>query len=216
MPTKNPNPHGFPTAEKGCFLGLLQMMLAVFLVSTGDGYRGIYWKGEGNNHRTPSLFIHPNSTTVSFRASTTRAREAWNTFETPLPIGRWCHVAVASRGDGLMVLCAQPPPSLCFCCFTRVEADQAGAGLLWCSYIDGFIDTVFGFADALVANEGPLYIGRDVSNPGLEGLVAGVDYSAAFLPPKEVGCLANIALVRVSVRFLLVCIYWPNLCVSSP
>jgi hypothetical protein len=48
------------------------------------------------------------------------------------------------------------------------------------------MDSVFAFADPLVANDGPLYIGRDVSNPGMEGLVAGIDYTAAFLPPKEV------------------------------
>jgi hypothetical protein len=92
-----------------------------------------------------------------------------------------------------------------------VQADQAGAGL-WCSYIDGYIDTVFGFADPLVANEGPLYIGRDLSNPGIEGMVAGVDYSAAFLPPKEVGSLADISPVRVSVALPVGLYFLTHLC----
>ena len=99
--------------------GRVQLMIAVYLVSTADGYRGIYWKGDGNDHRTPSLFIHPNSTTISFRASTTERKEAWNIFNTPLPIGLWCHVTVASRGDGMVVLYAHSSPSPVYDAWTR-------------------------------------------------------------------------------------------------
>jgi hypothetical protein len=52
--------------------------MAVFLLHEPDheGYRGIFWKGFGNNHRTPSAWLVPKSNRVTFRVSTTSAREA--------------------------------------------------------------------------------------------------------------------------------------------
>ena len=42
-------------------------------------HRGIFWKGFGNNHRTPSAWLIPNENRVTFRVSTTAAREVWGT-----------------------------------------------------------------------------------------------------------------------------------------
>ena len=45
-----------------------QIMLAVFLVNDATGkHRGIFWKGDDNAHRTPSMWLLPNDARVTFR-----------------------------------------------------------------------------------------------------------------------------------------------------
>ena len=40
-------------------------------------FRGILWKGEGNSHRTPSLFLKPDSMELTMRVHTSRRADAW-------------------------------------------------------------------------------------------------------------------------------------------
>lgn len=42
-------------------------MLALFLINARDGFRCVFWKGSSNSHRTPSMWLIPNDTRVTFR-----------------------------------------------------------------------------------------------------------------------------------------------------
>ena len=56
----------------------------------------------GNNHRTPSAWLTPNTNRVTYRISSTSAREVWGTSNASLPTRRWCHVTFSVGQDRLM------------------------------------------------------------------------------------------------------------------
>ena len=74
--------------------------MRVFLTHdpTHDAYVGLFWKGRGNDDRTPSAWLAPGSTLVTFRVSTTVSTEVWGTADTPLPVREWCHIALSVDG----------------------------------------------------------------------------------------------------------------------
>ena len=74
--------------------------MRVFLTHdpTHDAYVGLFWKGRGNDDRTPSAWLAPGSTLVTFRVSTTVSTEVWGTGVTPLPVREWCHIALSVDG----------------------------------------------------------------------------------------------------------------------
>ena len=74
--------------------------MRVFLTHdpTHDAYVGLFWKGRGNDDRTPSAWLAPGSTLVTFRVSTTVSTEVWGTANTPLPVREWCHIALSVDG----------------------------------------------------------------------------------------------------------------------
>ncbi|KAK3285386.1 hypothetical protein CYMTET_7010 [Cymbomonas tetramitiformis] len=143
--------------------------LAVFLTASHTGsFRGIFWKGEHNAHRTPSMWLLPEEPKVTFRLSTTTTTEAWGTSQARLPVGRWCHLAVASRGDGLVLL-----------------------------YVDGVLDIAISLLGAPVGNDGPLWLGRDKTMRGMEGAIAKVSLFPRQLAHHEVAQTAANALASL-------------------
>ena len=144
--------------------------MAVFLTHEPDhdGYRGIFWKGFGNNHRTPSAWLVPKSNRVTYRVSTTSAREVWGTSAAALPTRRWCHLAFSLDADGLMRF-----------------------------YVDGLLDSVVEIVGDPVANAGPLYVGKDMSQPGVRAFIAHLQMHTFALADEDVQQAAAHALRAV-------------------
>jgi hypothetical protein len=99
-----------------------------------DQFRGIFWKGRGNQDRTPSAWLTPRTNRVTFRASTTGAREVWGTTKRSIPVRRWTHIAFTLGPDRLMKL-----------------------------YVDGQLDSAVETVGIPVANDGPMYVGKDMT-----------------------------------------------------
>eukprot|EP00959_Pyramimonas_sp_CCMP1952_P110531 2312395-Pyramimonas_sp.AAC.1 len=47
---------------------------------------------------------------VLLQVSTANMPEAWGTSLSALPVGQWTHLALASRGDGMLILCVSNRP----------------------------------------------------------------------------------------------------------
>ena len=143
--------------------------MAIFLLHEADheGYRGIFWKGFGNNHRTPSAWLVPKSNRVTFRVSTTSAREVWGTSSGSLPTRRWCHLAFSLGVDRIMRF-----------------------------YVDGQLDSMVEVVGDPMANDGPLYVGKDMSQLGMRGFVTSVQMHTFALEDEDVQHAAATALRR--------------------
>ena len=122
-----------------------------------DQFRGIFWKGRGNQDRTPSAWLTPRTNRVTFRASTTGAREVWGTTKRSIPVRRWTHIAFTLGPDRLMKL-----------------------------YVDGQLDSAVETVGIPVANDGPMYVGKDMTQPGIVGFVHGVSMHAHALREEDV------------------------------
>ena len=76
--------------------------MSVFLLDDPDvrhGYRALFWKGLAADDRTPSAWLVPGSNRITFRVSTTRAKEVWGTSAGAIPARRWAHVAFSLDAD---------------------------------------------------------------------------------------------------------------------
>ena len=122
-----------------------------------DQFRGIFWKGRGNDDRTPSAWLVPRTNRVTFRVSTTHAKEVWGTTKRSIPVRRWTHIAFTLGPDRLMKL-----------------------------YVDGYLDSAVETVGVPVANDGPMYVGKDMTQPGMVGFVHGMSMHSHALDMEDV------------------------------
>ena len=95
--------------------------MSVFLLDDPDvrhGYRALFWKGLAADDRTPSAWLVPGSNRITFRVSTTRAKEVWGTSAGAIPPRRWAHVAFSLDADDRAAAVA------------RLREDEVGGRLL--------------------------------------------------------------------------------------
>ena len=140
--------------------------MSVFLTHepTHDGHVGLFWKGRGNDDRTPSAWLAPGSTRVTFRVSTTASTEVWGTAKTPLPVREWCHIAFSVDGRIMRF------------------------------YVNGVLDAAAETNGDVVSNDGHLHVGKDPANPGLAGFVGSVQMHALALRDEDVQQMAARAM----------------------
>ena len=69
------------------------MMWLLLLEDSTGAYRSIIYKGTGNAHRTPSLWLLPHSRQLTFQLTTTRAHEDFGVSTGTLPLCSWTHIA---------------------------------------------------------------------------------------------------------------------------
>jgi TPR repeat protein len=140
--------------------------MRVFLTHdpTHDAYVGLFWKGRGNDDRTPSAWLAPGSTLVTFRVSTTVSTEVWGTANTPLPVREWCHIALSVDGRIMRF------------------------------YVNGVLDVAVETNGDVVSNDGNLHIGKDPANPGLSGFLGAVQMHALALRDEDVQQMAARAM----------------------
>ena len=122
-----------------------------------DQFRGIFWKGRGNDDRTPSAWLIPRTNRVTFRVSTTHAKEVWGSTKRSIPVRRWTHIAFTLGPDRLMKL-----------------------------YVDGYLDSAVETVGIPVANDGPMYVGKDMTQPGMVGFVHGMSMHSHALREEDV------------------------------
>ena len=128
-------------------------------VASIDAHRGIFWKGGASGDRTPSAWLIPHSNRVTYRVSTSSAEEVWGTSAAALPTRRWVHLAFSVGADRIMRL-----------------------------YVDGKLDSAVEIVGEVVANDGPLYLGKDAHLTGINAFIASVQMHAHALE-DEVGVL---------------------------
>jgi len=140
--------------------------MRVFLTHdpTHDTHVGLFWKGRSNDDRTPSAWLAPGSTHVTFRVSTTLSTEVWGTANTPLPVRQWCHIALSVEGAIMRF------------------------------YVNGALDAAVEILGEVVANDGNLHVGKDPANPGLRGFVGAVQMHALALRDEDIQQMAARAL----------------------
>ena len=140
--------------------------MRVFLTHdpTHDAHVGLFWKGRGNDDRTPSAWLAPGSTLVTFRVSTTVSTEVWGTANTPLPVREWCHIALSVDGRIMRF------------------------------YVNGALDAAVETNGDVVSNDGNLHLGKDPANPGLSGFLGAVQMHALALRDEDVQQMAARAM----------------------
>jgi len=140
--------------------------MRVFLTHdpTHDAHVGLFWKGRGNDDRTPSAWLAPGSTLVTFRVSTTVSTEVWGTANTPLPVREWCHIALSVDGRIMRF------------------------------YVNGALDAAVETNGDVVSNDGDLHLGKDPANPGLTGFLGAVQMHALALRDEDVQQMAARAM----------------------
>ena len=140
--------------------------MRVFLTHdpTHDAHVGLFWKGRGNDDRTPSAWLAPGSTLVTFRVSTTVSTEVWGTANTPLPVREWCHIALSVDGRIMRF------------------------------YVNGALDAAVETNGDVVSNDGDLHLGKDPANPGLSGFLGAVQMHALALRDEDVQQMAARAM----------------------
>lgn len=142
----------------------IAMSLFITTDPTHDEHVGIFWKGFGNDDRTPSAWLVPGSTFVTFRVSTQTSTEVWGTSNKELPIRRWTHIAFSLENRIMRF------------------------------YVDGLLDSAVETPDDVVTNSGNLHLGKDPNNPGFQGFIADVKMHSFALADEDVQQVAAHAL----------------------
>lgn len=127
---------------------------------TGD-FRALMHKGHGDDNRTPSVWLLPNDMRLALRVSSAVQANLGAESVGALPLRTWTHVAL-------------------------VLSNSTAAGLSWDLYLNGELDVHLQFGDAVLANDGPLRLGRDSWERGTRALVSGVSVWGVALSPAHV------------------------------
>ncbi len=147
--------------------------LSVYLTrGPSGGYRGILFKGTKNAHRTPSMWLLPDSNQVTFRIKDVRDDEVWYTSRREVALDRWTHL-------GLTVAPAA----------AEDEEDGGsgdGFGYVMSLFVDGELDSKIELVHAPMANLGPLHVGKDVSRgKGMAGLISQLEIGSEVVTRRE-------------------------------
>ena len=134
-------------------------------------YRGLFFKGDKNAHRTPSIWLLPNSNHITYRVMSKQGSEVWYTSSVELPLFEWTHIvlSVNPRRDASPGLEA------------KTEADDDSKYVM-SLYVNGEKDSEIEMAGAPIVNTGALHIGRDVTNLGMSGLLSQLEVGKMISP----------------------------------
>lgn len=131
--------------------------------SAGGTWRSIAHKGSDNDQRTFALWIEPTQRVLHARISTTADVNEGLNGTTPLPIGRWFHVAYVKQGGELRV------------------------------YLDGNADGRTSLSAGVVPNTGPVYFGKDPWYAGFDGMLDDIRIYRVALSDDSVRTVASAA-----------------------
>jgi hypothetical protein len=129
---------------------------------SGD-FRSLLHKGTvGDDNRTPSAWLMPNDMRLAIRVSTSAEANLGTESVRELPLQRWAHIAFV---------------------FTN---SSDGSAFELTLYVDGALDCSLKFRSAVLANDGPLRLGRDIWERGTRMLVSEVKVFAQALTESAV------------------------------
>ena len=128
---------------------------------SADGdWRSIAHKGSSDDQRTFAMWIEPTRRVLHARISTTADFNEGLNGTTPLPLGRWFHVAYVKQGGELRV------------------------------YLDGNVDARTSLSADVVSNTGPVYFGKDPWFAGFDGMLDDIRIYRAALSDDSVQAIA--------------------------
>eukprot|EP00899_Mesostigma_viride_P027807 jgi/Mesvir1/8210/Mv12501-RA.1 len=160
------NPHMIPNEQLPALEpdgATFTIAAAIFILGRpSESFRTIFWKGQHNNDRTPSMWLMPGGNRVTYRVSTASAHDVYGESVAELPSHEWCHLALTCDESRVLSL-----------------------------YINGELDSSIGIRGAIIANNGSLHVGKDPTWPGLEGFMAQLLFIRTALTPNDVAHMAS-------------------------
>ena len=165
----------------------ISMWIFIAEDSTGT-HRGIFYKGPipSDGHRTPSVWLLPDSRQISIRFSQEDNMDAGVTVEKELPLSSWVHMAfvfqnfISDVGNNLSLVSQEEAMP-----HTPKQQPPAKHFIVDC-YIDGAREVHLEALAPVLRNDGDLHIGRDPWMHGVKGLLTGLKVYSHFLSSSEV------------------------------
>jgi len=152
-------------------LGSWSLSLWVFLTedSTGD-FRTLFFNGDGEGQqRTPSAWWKPDERRLVLRVSTNASADVGLDSDEELPLNRWVHVGFT------FVNCSQAAASgmarVPTACPRNLTAADSWS-YSYSFYVNGLLDTEVRIREPVVANAGPLHVGKGPWTDGMQGFVS--------------------------------------------
>jgi Tc toxin complex TcA C-terminal TcB-binding domain/Concanavalin A-like lectin/glucanases superfamily/ABC toxin N-terminal region/Bacterial Ig domain len=130
-----------------------------FWLNLRQGYtserRSIVHKGNTDAQRTLAVWMQPNDNHIYYRISTESDSNEGGISSAEIQPNTWTHIAYIKSGRRLQL------------------------------YIDGEFDSEVSLAGASVSNDGPLYLGKDPWNPGINGSIDDIQIYGSALSEQS-------------------------------
>ena len=155
--------HGIagPRGEDGTTAWTLTFWAWIWDGPTGE-FRTLFHKGDGGDNRTPAAWLLPNDMRLALRVSSATQANLGTESLTQLPIRQWVHLAFMFRNS------------------TNSSSFQLEY------YVNGELDCSLQFNEPVLANGGPLRLGRDTWERGTRMLVSDVKVFAQRLQHSSI------------------------------
>lgn len=149
----------------------------VFLLEDSVGaWRTVLGKGDTIDHHTPTVLLWPNERKLDARVSLEEGGGTSVTSRGELPLKRWTHIAVSCEGGVLRL------------------------------YLNGMLESEQVVASPVLANTGPLRIGKDPWRAGSRMYLDDLRVFDAALSAPEVASLAPASLTGIAGSVRLGCL----------
>ncbi|GMF14112.1 unnamed protein product [Phytophthora lilii] len=153
-------------------VGSWSLSFWVFLTEDStDSFRTLFFNGDGERQqRTPSAWWMPHQRRLVLRVSTNTSSDIGLDSSEELPLNKWVHMGFT------FVNCSQnasaggePVHSTC------PQSSSAGNwSYSYSFYVNGVVDTEVRINEHVVANNGPLHIGKGPWTPGMRGFTSSL------------------------------------------
>ena len=137
--------------------GSFSMSMQIYLMEDANGkYRSLVFKGPipSDGHRTPSVWLNPDSRRLSIRVSTSENMDQAFESTRELPLRKWTHLSLTFQNQSDSVL----------------SASNYAMSL----YMDGVRDISAKFRSKVLSNSAEMYVGKDPWSKGPVCLLANV------------------------------------------
>ncbi|KAJ8540735.1 hypothetical protein ON010_g12493 [Phytophthora cinnamomi] len=151
----------------------------VFLTEDSTGsFRTLFFNGDGRHEqRTPSAWWMPNERRLVLRVSTNSSTDVGLDSGEELPLNQWIHLGFTflnCSGKSALVEESQLPSS---CARNQSRGDNWLYSYAF--YVNGLLDTEVRIHDPVVANDGPLHIGKGPWTDGMKGFSSNLKVFSA-------------------------------------
>lgn len=163
-------PHASIRMEK---IGSWSMSFWLFTTEQSTGkFRTLFFNGDGNGeHRTPSVWWHPDEPRLVIRASTSTNMDNGMNSKQDIPLREWVHLGFNFRNcsTGNSTNSAEV---IAEC------VDSARYKQTWFYAIEFFVNGVLGqevlFYEPAISNAGPLHVGKGPWTDGMKGFISNL------------------------------------------
>ncbi|GLD92685.1 hypothetical protein PINS_up001264 [Pythium insidiosum] len=132
-------------------------------------FRTLFFHGNGSGeHRTPSAWFRPDDRRLVLRVSTTENMDVGLDSQREIPLNEWVHLGFSFRNCSSNATTA--PTHGC-----PSQANERPWTYALELYVNGVLDTEMRVFAPVLANTGPLHIGKGPWTDGVQGLVSGLE-----------------------------------------